>query len=81
MRARLDDLAAIHDENAVGIDHRAEPVRDHECGAAMAVLFERLEVTCSVAPSRLLVASSKIKIGASFNQQRAGQRNPLRLTG
>jgi len=34
MASALDDVAAFHHQNLVGLDHGGEPVRDDEAGAA-----------------------------------------------
>src|ERR1700682_2073336 len=40
--ALFDDLALIHDDNAVGVADRREPVGDHEAGSALPQSGHRL---------------------------------------
>lgn len=43
VRADLNNLAAIHHQDPVGVDHGAQPMRDHDRGPAAPVFFERLK--------------------------------------
>jgi len=41
MRALLDDLALVHNQDAVAGQHSRQPMRDHECGAMAHQFFQR----------------------------------------
>jgi hypothetical protein len=48
VRARADHAAVVEHDDEVGVDHRREPVRDHEQGAILGDRVDRL-------PQQLLV--------------------------
>jgi hypothetical protein len=73
----LDDAAAVEHQDAVGMLHRGQPVRDHEHGA---VLHQALEcfldqpLALGIQRRRGLVQQQDGRVP----QQRAGDRQPLR---
>ena len=69
VRAALHDLAALHDDDLVGVANRAQPVRDDDARAAAAPQA-LVDVLLGVGSSAL-VASSRIMIVGSPTSDRA----------
>ena len=72
--AALDDAAAVQHQDGVGVGDRGQAVGDDEGGAALAQPVERALDLASVSTSSALVASSRIRIGASLRMARAMAR-------
>ena len=78
MRALLDEAAALEHEDAVGVADRAQPVRDHERGAADEQLVEALldgALRLGVERARRLVEEQDRRPVV----ERASDRDPLLL--
>ena len=77
--AALDDAAAVHDDDAVGVHHGAESVGDHHSGGlALRAAEGRLDRPFG---ERVEVAGGLVEDQqARGAEQRAGHRDPLPLT-
>ena len=76
--AALDDAAAVQHQDVIGVGDRGEAVRDDEGGAALRSRSSARLMRASVSTSSALVASSRIRIGAFF-EDGAGDGDALAL--
>jgi hypothetical protein len=70
VRAVLDQLPVVDDEDLAGVADRREPVGDHERGAPFIRRPSASRITASVRESIEDVGSSRIRIGASLRNAR-----------
>ena len=69
--ADLDDAAAVHDHQPVGLAQRAQAVGDGDGGAALTRLSSAFWISFSVSVSTAEVASSRIRMRGSISRARA----------
>ncbi|GMA90114.1 hypothetical protein GCM10025869_06430 [Homoserinibacter gongjuensis] len=79
MRARADHAAVVEHDDEVGVDHRREPVRDHEQGSILGDRVDRLAQQLFVDPVERRRRLVEQQDGRS-REQRPRDREPLPLT-